>query len=139
MAESLTFSKKMSSLEYWTYIILFVTNITSWVCFLNWSSITLLTNPQFPFTMSVAIWDYLINVLIFVSISMIAALISGIIADKTFNRMGLITTGFSLISVGMILLAFGLWNGYSYMLYANICVGCGFGINISSIGAYFGD
>jgi len=115
-------------------------NIASWVSFSSWSGLAFLTRAEYGINMFLTNEEYLLSIFIFIVISMLAAFLSGIITDKTFNRMILVIFGFTLISVGFIVHVMALMHkNYLYLLLANIAVGSGFGLNISSLGAYFGD
>ena len=137
MAETESFFKKIQSANFLGYIIIFMANITSWVVFNAISGYNFFSKIL---EVEADVFNYTVLVVIFISVSIISAMISGSITDKTFNRTILIFIGFSLFSAGYILLFISYFNNaYIYKLLSYICAGSGFGLNISTIGALFGD
>ncbi|NHI94419.1 MAG: MFS transporter [Candidatus Lokiarchaeota archaeon] len=137
MVESNSFIKKIQTSNFIIYIALFIANIASWVVFSSlagYNSINQLPGRTLdPF-------NYLLLLLFFIFASIITAFISGMITDKTFNRIPLIVIGFILFSVSFILLIISYSDShYIYIFLAYLFAGSGFGLNLSALGAFFGD
>ena len=137
MAETESFFKKIQSANFLGYILIFMANITSWAVFISISGYNCFSKI---IGVDIGILNYLILAVIFISVSIITAMISGSVTDRTFNRNILIIVGFSLFSAGYVLILNSYTNfSFIFKLMAYICAGSGFGLNISAIGALFGD